>query len=185
MRRGRIDPSIVLSLVNVGFYAFLLSILVISGAFLFAITHGWALDNPAWKVQRIQAEKYGDVQRLRVLDYVSSAGTRVCPPEWKCTGGVDHVSCCGQADAYEADDFRLAEDGTYIAILTCNDPDDCEAVPGKIERKPGTEFVVPADKLLVNYDPVNNTGHGWIWISPTQPEFGLPVVYCYAPPAGL
>jgi hypothetical protein len=123
---------------------------------------------------------------LRVLDYVSKAGTLKCPVEWNsCVNGVYHQSCCGDGDAYEADDFRLDGDGRFIAILTCNDPADCEEIPGKVIRAAGTEFAVPPSKVLVNYDPSNNTGHGWIWVSPySKDESGNPIVFCFSEPSG-
>lgn len=143
-----------------------------------AITCAFGLPNEAWKAQRIQAERNGDAQRLRVLDFISKAGTL----RWA-TGGTYRASCCGKADAYEADLVETDDQGNTVAILTCNDPEDCAPVPGKTERLPGSKFRIPQAKVLVNYDPVNNTGHGWVWISNTSFNAdGTPVIYCYSEP---
>lgn len=149
-----------------------------------------ARPNPEWQAQRVQAERNGDAQRLRVLDFVSKAGTLRYPPDMKDAAGnttsfagtTYHKPCCGQADAYEADDLVVI-DGALWATLTCNDPDNCADVPGKVARVVGSKFKVPTSQVLVNEDPVNLTGHGWIWISPnaTDDEGNL-VVYCYSFP---
>ncbi len=147
-----------------------------------------ARPNPAWQAQRIQAEQGEDYETLRRLRYVSKAGTKSCPEgsqTW-CVPSVGvPVNCCGEADAYEADDFEVDTAGNLWGVLTCNDPKDCEEVANKVVRNPGEKFRIPRDKLLLSHDPVNDTGHGWIWISPSSTdEDGLPVVFCFTPGAG-
>lgn len=170
---------------------------VIAFSFLI-LSHGrsHALDNPAWEAQRIQAEKYGDEDTLRWLDYVRNAGSLYCTPiyirenEYGWTnncpeGSTFHQSCCGIADAYEADEVAVDPDGTTYAVLTCNEPRHCEEVKGKIARTPGSRYKIPPNKVLVNHDPINNTGHGVVWISPYSfNEDGTPVVYCFSFGAG-
>lgn len=148
-----------------------------------------ARPNPEWEAQRLQAQYNDDEQTLRRLEYLSHAGTVRCPDEAPFCGvqraPTYKIPCCGQADAYEADDF-LVIDGVPYAVLTCNDPEDCREIAGKIPREPGSRFKIPAAKTLANHDPVNNTGHGWIWISPsTTDRDGEPIVYCWAAPPGL
>jgi hypothetical protein len=70
------------------------------------------------------------------------------------------VSCCGEADAYEADLFEVEED-RYVAIIT----------DGKGEIPNGTKILVPNHKL--KWDAGNPTGHGIIFIG----IHGQ--VYCY------
>jgi hypothetical protein len=87
----------------------------------------------------------------------------------------DHptVSCCGEADAYWADDFEQKGDH-YVAVIT-DDRDD-----GPLRRPHvdiGTRVEIPEYKLKV--DQGNPTGHGIVFMSPTKH------VYCYLPPAGL
>jgi hypothetical protein len=89
------------------------------------------------------------------------------------------VSCCGEADAYEADDFDTDPAGNLYAILTCNDPENCEPVAGKVPRQPGTRVQIPPERIL-GRDPPNRTGHGWVFIAPTEDEH----VYCYSFPGG-
>jgi hypothetical protein len=80
----------------------------------------------------------------------------------------DHprVSCCGEADAFEADRFE-ADGDHYVAIIT----------NGKGLIPSGTRIPVPNQKL--KWDAGNPTGHGIIFIGP-QGE-----VYCYVTPSGL
>ena len=75
-------------------------------------------------------------------------------------------SCCGEADAYEADLFEVDNDH-YVAIIT----------NGKGVIPNGTKIPVPTHKL--KWDKGNPTGHGIIFI-------GLRgQVYCYVVPGGV
>lgn len=79
-------------------------------------------------------------------------------------------SCCGEGDAYEADEFLDAKDGVTLIITDdgknlCHDEWDEEggtykscktAVPA------GTRIFVPEDKL--KYAPKNPTGHGVVFL---------------------
>jgi hypothetical protein len=76
------------------------------------------------------------------------------------------VSCCGEADAFEADAFEVEGDH-YIAIIT----------DGKGVIPPGTRIAVPNQKM--KWDAGNPTGHGIIFIGPQRQ------VYCYVTPGGL
>jgi hypothetical protein len=76
------------------------------------------------------------------------------------------VSCCGEADAYEADLFEVDED-RYVAIIT----------DGKGDIPNGTKIPVPNYKL--KWDEGNPTGHGIIFIG-LQGQ-----VYCYVVPGGV
>jgi hypothetical protein len=76
------------------------------------------------------------------------------------------VSCCGEADAYEADLFEVDNDH-YVAIIT----------NGKGVIPNGTKIPVPIKKL--KWDKGNPTGHRIIFI-------GLRgQVYCYVVPGGV
>jgi len=76
------------------------------------------------------------------------------------------ASCCGEADAYEADSFEVSSDH-YIAIIT----------NGKGEIPEGRRIQVPNSKI--KWDNGNPTGHGIIFIG----SFGD--VLCYVPPGGV
>jgi hypothetical protein len=80
----------------------------------------------------------------------------------------DHprLSCCGEADAFEADQFTV-EDDHYVAVIT----------DGKGVMAPGTRIQVPNSKL--KWDKGNPTGHGIIFIG----DKGQ--VYCYVVPGGV
>ena len=75
-------------------------------------------------------------------------------------------SCCGEADAYEADVFE-AEGDHYVAIIT----------NGKGDIANGTRVPVPNYKMKWNQG--NPTGHGIIFIGPASQ------IYCYVTPGGV
>ena len=76
------------------------------------------------------------------------------------------VSCCGEADAYEADNFERDGDD-LIAIIT----DGKGVIPN------GTRLRIPNGK--VKWGAGNPTGHGIVFIGP-QGQF-----YCYVAPGGV
>ena len=77
------------------------------------------------------------------------------------------VSCCGEADAFEADQF-VVEGDHYVAIIT----------DGKTVYPPGTRIAVPNEKM--KWDAGNPTGHGIIFL-----QIGTTKVYCYVAPGGV
>jgi hypothetical protein len=76
------------------------------------------------------------------------------------------VSCCGEADAFEADTFWVEGDH-YVAIIT----------DGKGVLPAGTRIPVPNSKM--KWDAGNPTGHGIVFIG-TAGE-----LYCYVAPGGV
>lgn len=106
--------------------------------------------------------------------------------------GSGPTNCCGEADAYWADEYETGPDG-YIAIVT--DPrNDDQFRDGKGHPRHhvpiGTRVEVPARKVIT-FPPQepNNTGHGWVWLSAYEDEVTGKVtgynVICYLAPAGL
>jgi hypothetical protein len=75
------------------------------------------------------------------------------------------VSCCGEADAFEADSFEVEGDH-YVAIIT----DGHGIIPN------GTHIAVPNKKM--KWDKGNPTGHGIIFIGSNG------TLYCYVTPGG-
>jgi hypothetical protein len=75
------------------------------------------------------------------------------------------MSCCGEADAFEADSFEGAGDH-YVAIIT----DGKGVIPN------GTRIAVPNSKM--KWDKGNPTGHGIIFIGSSGQ------LYCYVTPGG-
>jgi hypothetical protein len=76
------------------------------------------------------------------------------------------VSCCGEADAFEADTFEVEGDH-YIAVIT----------DGKGIVPTGTRIPVPNSKM--KWDAGNPTGHGIIFIGAGGQ------LYCYVAPGGV
>jgi len=76
------------------------------------------------------------------------------------------MSCCGEADAFEADSFEVRDD-QYVAIIT----------NGKGMITEGTKIPVPNSKM--KWDEGNPTGHGIIFIGNSGQ------VYCYVAPGGV
>jgi len=77
-----------------------------------------------------------------------------------------YMSCCGEADAFEADTFEVDGDH-YVAVIT----------DGKGVLPSGTRINVPNQKM--KWDRGNPTGHGIIFIG-NQGQ-----VYCYVAPGGV
>jgi hypothetical protein len=77
-----------------------------------------------------------------------------------------YISCCGEADAFEADSFEVSGD-EYVAIIT----------NGKGVIPEGTRIPVPNQKL--KWDEGNPTGHGIIFIGSNGQ------VFCYVTPGGV
>jgi hypothetical protein len=86
----------------------------------------------------------------------------------------DHprTSCCGDADAYEADLFER-DGNNWVAIVTGQGP----GVANKPHIPEGTRISVPNSKM--KWDQGNPTGHGIIFIGSNGE------VYCYVTPALL
>jgi hypothetical protein len=76
------------------------------------------------------------------------------------------MSCCGEADAFEADNFEVDGDH-YVAIIT----DGKGVIPN------GTRISVPNFKM--KWDRGNPTGHGIIFIGTGG------TLYCYVTPGGV
>lgn len=99
-------------------------------------------------------------------------------------------SCCGDADAYEADIYSRNPDGSYEVTIT----DGSEKVFPDGSLRPGikTGSQIHVEKDRVN-PPIetqgNPTGHAWIFVSAsrgmtgdTSDEFARPgYTYCFAP----
>lgn len=75
------------------------------------------------------------------------------------------VSCCGEADAFEADSY-VVEGDHYVAIIT----------NGKGVYAEGTRIPVPNVKM--KWDQGNPTGHGIIFLNDSG-------VLCYIAPGGV
>ena len=80
----------------------------------------------------------------------------------------DHpsVSCCGEADAFEADTFEVDGDH-YVAVIT----DGKGIIPN------GTKITVPNEKM--KWDAGNPTGHGILFLGRGY----TPI--CYFTPGGV
>lgn len=81
-----------------------------------------------------------------------------------------NASCCGEADAYWADEVHV-RDGKTFATIT-DDRDD--APRGRPHIDVGTVIEIPENKL--KWDRGNPTGHGIVFLSRTR------YVFCYVQP---
>lgn len=90
------------------------------------------------------------------------------------------ISCCGAADAYEADLYEV--DGKeIIAIITDGTGNDS----GKVTIPDGTRIKVPAGKVVTGKQAASNpTGHGWVFLGEADDETERHV-YCWVAPSGL
>lgn len=84
------------------------------------------------------------------------------------------IPCCGEGDAYWADDVRTGPDGQLYAVITDDRPDQ---PLGRMHIGIGTEIPVPNNKI--KYDQGNPTGHTVIFVGPTGH------VYCYVQNGGV
>ena len=86
---------------------------------------------------------------------------------------VPTASCCGEADAYWADEIHVRDGKTYVRIT-----DDRPNEPlGRPHVENGTEIEIPNSKL--KWDQSNPTGHGIVFMSRTR------YVFCYVQPGGV
>ena len=86
---------------------------------------------------------------------------------------VPTASCCGEADAYWADEIHVRDGRTYVRV-TDDRPDEPLRRP-HVEN--GTEIEIPHYKL--KWDQSNPTGHGIVFMSRTR------FVFCYVQPGGV
>jgi hypothetical protein len=86
---------------------------------------------------------------------------------------VPTSSCCGEADAYWADEIHVRDGKTYVRVT-----DDRPDGPlGRPHVENGTEIEIPHAKL--KWDQSNPTGHGVVFMSRTR------YVFCYVQPGGV
>ena len=85
---------------------------------------------------------------------------------------VPNASCCGEADAYWADELHVRNGKTYATIT-----DDRADEPLKRPHVDiGTEIEIPNNKL--KWDRGNPTGHGIVFLGRSG------YVFCYVQPEG-
>lgn len=85
---------------------------------------------------------------------------------------IPSASCCGESDAYWADEIHVRNGRTYATIT--DDRDDAKLGRPHVEN--GTEVEIPNHKL--KWDKANPTGHGVVFLS----RGGF--VFCYVQPGG-
>ena len=83
-------------------------------------------------------------------------------------------SCCGEADAYWADEIHVRDGKTFV-VVTDDRPDGPRGRPHVEARNRTIE--VPNHKL--KWDKSNPTGHGILFLSRSL------YVYCYVQPGGV
>ncbi len=90
---------------------------------------------------------------------------------------VPNASCCGEADAYWADEIHVRDGKTY-AVIT--DPRD-DGPLGRPHVPVGTEILVPDHKL--KWDRGNPTGHAIIFLAHGWDVQNY-IVYCFVQNGG-
>ncbi len=101
--------------------------------------------------------------------------------------GSPGVSCCGEGDAYWADEARV-RDGKLYAVIT-DKRDDAELK--RMHEIPGTEYEVPMKKIVGMEQRLGNpTGHIVIFLggpsySQTQSRMMPRPVLCYVQNGGV
>ena len=83
------------------------------------------------------------------------------------------ISCCGEADAYWADEIHV-RGGRTFAVIT---DDRNDAPRGRPHVDVGTEIEIPPNKL--KWDRSNPTGHGVVFLSRQG------YVFCFVQPGGV
>ena len=83
------------------------------------------------------------------------------------------VSCCGEADAYDANDFEM-KGNQYFAVVT-DTRDDSPLMRPHIPA--GTRIYIPPHKMKRTNDDPNPTGNGLVFIGPRGQ------VWCYFSPS--
>lgn len=86
---------------------------------------------------------------------------------------VPTASCCGEADAYWADDVHVRNGKTY-ATITDDRPDEPR---GRPHVDVGTEIEIPDNKL--KWDRSNPTGHAIVFLSRAG------YVFCFVQGTGI
>lgn len=94
-------------------------------------------------------------------------------------------SCCGEADAYEADIYQRNADGSYDVEITNGDtikfPDGQE----RPEIPTGTKVHVPKTKINPPIETQGNpTEHAWLFVSVSRAiggEVTPGLIYCFTP----
>jgi len=122
---------------------------------------------------------YGE--RPSVCDMPPSLRQEICH-QWVSTvlRPDTRTSCCGEGDAYIADDFDLVN-GQLYAIISLDYPniiyqDDSDATPPLAIHK-GTRILIPSNKLNTLPEDANRSPHGVVFLNP-----GDGSVLCYFPP---
>ncbi len=84
-----------------------------------------------------------------------------------------NTSCCGEADAYWADEIHVRNGKTY-AKITDDRPDEPFR---RLHRPVGTEFEIPNNKL--KWDRGNPTGHNILFVGVHD------MVFCFVQNGGI
>jgi len=94
-------------------------------------------------------------------------------------------SCCGEADAYEADIYQRNPDGSYDVEITEGKEIEFPDHTTRPALPNGSQVHVPANKVNPPIETqFNPTGHAWLFVSLVRPAGGDAVpglVYCFAP----
>lgn len=133
----------------------------------------------------LSRDGYNDGVRPVVCDMPSGPRLVKCQ-EWISTikrPDYPGASCCGDGDAFIADDFELV-DGKLYAIISVEYPavtspgatldDGSQAAPSIAGVHKGQKILIPPEKINDRPDDTNRSGHGVVFLKPSNGE-----VLCY------
>lgn len=93
------------------------------------------------------------------------------------------TSCCGEGDAYIADEFKTVN-GELVAVITADYPDvfsqdeEGNVTVTKAPVHRGSEIVIPREKQNWLPEDANRSAHGVVYLGSTVPV----AVYCWFAP---
>ena len=89
-------------------------------------------------------------------------------------------SCCGEADAYEADIYEKNPDGSYTVTITDGSAIEYPDGTRRDYIANGTKVIVPSKKINPPVETQHNpTGHAWLFMSVFNEKPGN--IFCFAP----
>jgi hypothetical protein len=89
-------------------------------------------------------------------------------------------SCCGKAEAYEADIYQRNPDGSYVVIITNGSAIEYPDGTRRDYLANGTKVIVPSKKISPPVETqYNPTGHAWLFMSVFNEKPGH--IFCFAP----
>ena len=111
---------------------------------------------------------------------------------WKNGDHMVGTPCCGEADAYWADDVHVytSHDGDKFVAARITDTRDDKALANRAHEEVGTEYIIPPNKVVgfEQSERGNPTGHAVIFLGTATAvgkRAGARPVLCFVPIEGM